>query len=190
MREYSATVGATDGSIIAAIITAHAPRNQPSVPSPVHGPLSMPRIRSPVDHQPMPASAKSAATSASRARTATNAGARPAPPRARCCAEAITGSSGPGELGRRESGLALVLDPERVDPRALRLRHREIGRHGVEHAGEPHGLTGLDAEGHDVLDLEVDRVPDAHAMAQAVVGQLDPRPFDAEHLAHQRPEAR
>ena len=45
MREYSATVGATDGNIIAAIITTHTPRNQPSVPSAVHGPSSMPRIR-------------------------------------------------------------------------------------------------------------------------------------------------
>ena len=42
MREYSATVGATDGNIIAAIITTQTPRNQPSVPRPVHGPSSMP----------------------------------------------------------------------------------------------------------------------------------------------------
>ena len=28
--------------------------------------------------------------------------------------------------------------------------------------------------------------PDAHAVAQAVVGHLDPRPLDAEHLADQR----
>src|SRR6185436_5435507 len=39
-------------------------------------------------------------------------------------------------------------------------------------------------------DLEVDRVPDAHAMAQTVVGQLDPGPLDAEHLTHQRSETR
>ncbi len=52
MREYSATVGASDGNIIAAIITTHTPRNQPSVPSAVHGPSSMPRIHSLVDHQP------------------------------------------------------------------------------------------------------------------------------------------
>ena len=37
-------------------------------------------------------------------------------------------SGGPGELGRREPGLALVLDAEGVDPRALRLRHREVRR--------------------------------------------------------------
>ena len=56
MREYSATVGASDGNIIAAIITTHTPRNQPSVPSAVHGPSSMPRIRSAVDHHPTAAS--------------------------------------------------------------------------------------------------------------------------------------
>ena len=32
MREYRATVGATDGNIIAAIMTTHTARNQPSVP--------------------------------------------------------------------------------------------------------------------------------------------------------------
>ena len=52
MREYSATVGATDGNIIAAIITTQTPRNQPNVPRPVHGPSSMPRIWSTVHHQP------------------------------------------------------------------------------------------------------------------------------------------
>jgi hypothetical protein len=74
-------------------------------------------------------------------------------------------SGGPGELGRREPRLALVLDPKGVDPRAPRLGHREIGPNRVKHAGEPDGLAGLNAERHDVLDLEVDRVPDAHAMA-------------------------
>ena len=44
MREYRATVGATDGNIMAAIITTHTARNQLAVPSPVQGPLSIPRI--------------------------------------------------------------------------------------------------------------------------------------------------
>ena len=79
MREYSATVGATDGNIIAAIITTQVARNQPNAPSPVQGPSSMPRIRSRVHHQPIPARAKSPATSAKRARAAEKAGARPAP---------------------------------------------------------------------------------------------------------------
>src|SRR3954469_13445585 len=52
MREYRATVGATDGNIIAAIITIHTPTNQPSVPRPDHGPSSMPCIRSAVHAQP------------------------------------------------------------------------------------------------------------------------------------------
>src|SRR5262245_46480812 len=44
VREYSATVGATDGNIMAVIITTQTPRNQPSVPKAVHGPASMPLI--------------------------------------------------------------------------------------------------------------------------------------------------
>ena len=57
----------------------------------------------------------------------------------------------------------------------------------MEHAGEPHRLAGLDAEGHDVLDLEVDRVADAHAVTQPVVVS-SMRPLDAEHLADERSE--
>jgi hypothetical protein len=41
-------VGASDGSIIAAIITAQAPVNHPSVPRRVPGPASIPAIRSAV----------------------------------------------------------------------------------------------------------------------------------------------
>src|SRR6476660_6100340 len=52
MREYSATVGATDGNIIAAIITTQTPRNQPNAPREVQGPSSMPCIWPAVHHQP------------------------------------------------------------------------------------------------------------------------------------------
>ena len=51
---------------------------------------------------------------------------------------------------------------------------------------EPDRLARLDAERHDVLDLEVDRVPNPDAVTQAVIVHLDRRPLDAEHLAHQR----
>src|SRR5215218_10764056 len=108
MREYSATVGATEGNIIAAIITTQTPRNQPNEPRPVQGPLSIPRIRSPVHHQPRAATANSTATSPSRARTADSAGASPPLAGRLACAGALIVSSGPGELRRREPGLALV----------------------------------------------------------------------------------
>jgi hypothetical protein len=52
--------------------------------------------------------------------------------------------------------------------------------------GSPFSLPN----GDDALDLEVDRVPDADAVPQAVVVDLDLRSFDAEHLARQRGEAR
>src|SRR3954447_20084982 len=182
MRAYSATVGATDGNIIAVIITTHAPRNQPSAPRPVQGPSSMPRIRSTVDHQPMPASTSSSATTHSLARAAANAGASPT----RSGADVITGLGGPGELCLRQPALALVLDAERADLRALRLGHREVGAHRMEHAVEPDRLAPLDAEPHDVLDLEVDPVPDADTVPQPVVGHLDPSPLDAQDLTDER----
>ena len=63
MREYRATVGATDGNIIAAIITTQTPRNQPNAPTEVHGPSSIPRICPTIHHQPSAARANSASTS-------------------------------------------------------------------------------------------------------------------------------
>src|SRR2546425_1756931 len=126
MREYKATAGETDGNIIAAIITTHTPRNQPSVPRSVHGPLSIPRMRSTVHSHPMPASKKSKATSPSRARAAAKARERSPRPRTCSCADAIKRSGGPGELGGREAGLSLVLDPESVDARARRLGDRQV----------------------------------------------------------------
>src|SRR5580700_385240 len=44
IREYSATVGATDGNIIAAIISTQTPTNHPRAPRSVPGPASMPAI--------------------------------------------------------------------------------------------------------------------------------------------------
>src|SRR5689334_3104239 len=174
MREWSATVGATDGSIIAAIITTHAPMNHPNAPSAVQGPSSMPCIRATVDHQPMPASARSSATSPSRARTAAAAGARPASPGTRSGdAASITGSRRPREAGLGKPGLGLVGDAEPIDLRALCLRHRQIGADGVEHPLEADGLAGLDTERHDVLDREVDGVADPDAVVRAVVDDLD-----------------
>ena len=45
-RANASTIGATDGSIIAAIIVTQIPRNQPSPPRSVPGPASIPRMRS------------------------------------------------------------------------------------------------------------------------------------------------
>ena len=79
-RVYSAIVGATDGNIIAAIITTQMPRNQPRLPRLVQGPASMPRMTWTVQIHPTRATAHRAATSPSRARTAAAAGVEPAPP--------------------------------------------------------------------------------------------------------------
>jgi hypothetical protein len=60
IREYTATIGAADGNIIAAIITTHTPVKKPSAPGSVLGPMSMPLIRPAVTTQATPASASSA----------------------------------------------------------------------------------------------------------------------------------
>src|SRR5690242_1397820 len=146
----------------------------------------MPSIWPMVHHHPAAARPRSSAMSPSRARVAAYAGASPAPPGAPLDASAITPSGGPRELGRREPCLSLVLDAEGVDSRSRRLGDREVRGHGVEHALEPDRLAGLDAEGHDVLDLEVDHVPDADAVTQTVVAHVDRRALHAQHLAHER----
>src|SRR5205814_9288829 len=66
----------------------------------------------------------------------------------------VTRSGGPGELGLRESCLALVLDAKSIDLRALGFGHREVRPDGVEHSVEANRPAALDAEGHDVLYLE------------------------------------
>src|SRR3954469_2150402 len=190
MRAYSATVGATDGSIIAAIITTHTPRNQPTAPSAVPGPSSIPLIRSAVDHHATAASPNSATISPRRARAAAKAGARPARPsasRSGACAgtAAVLNSGGPREPRGREAGLPLVLDAERADARARDPRDGQLRAGRVEDAAEPRRLARLHAERHDVLDLEVDRVADPDAVAQAVLVHLDRRALGAEVLRDQ-----
>jgi hypothetical protein len=115
IREYSATVGATDGNIIAAIMTTQTPTNQPNVPRPVQGPSSMPRICSPVHHQPTAASANRTARSPSWVRAAASAGRRPASAAERADRLLVIASGGPREVRLRQPGLSVVLDAERVD---------------------------------------------------------------------------
>src|SRR5262249_5725815 len=56
----------------------------------------------------------------------------------------------------------------------------------MEHAGETYRLAGVDAERHDVLDLEVDRVADTHTVNEPVVLDVDRSALHAEHLADER----
>src|SRR4051812_28022466 len=148
----------------------------------------MSAIRAPVAHQATAASANSTATSPTRARTAAHAGARPVPAAAWSDAAAITSSGGPREAGLREPGTALELDPERADPRALRLGHREVRADRVAHPREADRLAGLDPDRHGFLDLEVDRVPPPAAVPDAVVLDVDPGAPPAEHLPDERGE--
>src|SRR3954470_15674515 len=110
MREYRATVGATDGSIIAAIITTQTPTNHPRVPRPVQDPSSMPLICSLVHHQLRVASASNRTMRPRRARVVASRGARPGVAEAGPGAATIIASCGPRELGCRERRLPLVLD--------------------------------------------------------------------------------
>src|SRR6185437_29241 len=97
-------------------------------------------------------------------------------------------SGGPGELRPGEGRLALVLDAEGIDARAGRLRDRQLGPGGMEDPDEPCRLSRLDAERHDVLDLEVDRVPDLDAVAETVLLDVDRGTLDSEALADERTE--
>src|SRR6478735_294133 len=103
IREYNATVGATDGNIIAAIMTTQTPRNQPNVPRPLHGPLSMPRISPTVHHHPAAASAKRTRTSPSSRRLAASAGRKPESAADRT---PVIPSGGPREVRLRQAGLS------------------------------------------------------------------------------------
>src|SRR5919109_2733043 len=129
--------------------------------------------------------AKRTESSPSRARAALNAG--PSSPASDT--DAITALGGPGELGCGEAGLALVFDTEGADARSGCLRHREVGADRMEDAGDPRRLAGLYAERHHVLDLELDRVADLHAVLEALLLNLETCTLDAEVLAHQRRES-
>src|SRR4051794_12337281 len=59
----------------------------------------------------------------------------------------------------------------------------------MEDSCEPGGLAGLDAEGDDVLDLEVDRVADADTVPESFLDDVDRRAFDTEQLADERSKA-
>src|SRR4051794_23135098 len=100
--------------------------NQPKVPSADHGPLSIPLINRAVHNQPSAASPNRTTTSARWARAALNAGRMPTPTLAGADWTPVMGSGGPGEVGLGEPGLPLVLDAEGVDPRPLRLGHRQV----------------------------------------------------------------
>ena len=173
IRAYSATVGATDGNIIAAIITTQTLMNQPNVPSPVHGPLSMPRICPTVHHQPTPASAKRTTT-----RRQLSAGGRVRGTKTCAGAAAPTRRRSFRQAAHEKSDFDSPVFPSYSMPKALirrplRLGHRQIRPDRVEHPGEPHRLAGLHTERDDVLDLEVDRIADADAVPQPVVLDID-----------------
>ena len=59
----------------------------------------------------------------------------------------------------------------------------KLERDRVEHPVEAGRLPGLDTEGDDVLDLEVDGISDPDAMADSVLHHLERRSLDPEHLA-------
>lgn len=56
----------------------------------------------------------------------------------------------------------------------------------MKHSVESDRLASFHPERNDVLDLEVDRVANSNAVAQAVIYYLDRRSLCAEHFAHQR----
>src|SRR3954452_5195352 len=56
----------------------------------------------------------------------------------------------------------------------------------MEYTDEADWLARLDPEGDDVLDFEVDRIPDLDAVAEPLLLHLDGRALDPEHLTDER----
>src|ERR1700754_5241083 len=102
----------------------------------------------------------------------------------------VIASGGPREVRLRQPGLPLVLDAEGTDPRPLRFGHRQIGTDRVEHPGELDGLTSLNTKRNDVLDLEVDGVADADAVAEPIIFDVDHCALHAQHLSDERSQPR
>src|SRR3989442_134725 len=75
---------------------------------------------------------------------------------------------GPRELCCRECRSALVRNAKTVDLRSCGACNRQLGACGMEDASELRRLPRVDTERHHVLDLEVNRVSDAHRMAEAL----------------------
>src|SRR5262245_52648083 len=105
------------------------PRNQPTVPRSVPGPLSMPRMRSTVNHHASAARANNTAISPSRARAAAKTGRSPS-------ADAVTRSGDPRELRRAKAGFSLVFDAEQTDVGRFRFGNTEFRAGGMEDAGD------------------------------------------------------
>src|SRR5919202_270933 len=132
--------------------------------------MSMPSMRPALITQASTARPTSEPASASWPRSATGRG---------CGSRADSISSGcPRELGLGEPGLALVLDAEGADLRALRLRHREVGPHRVEHAEAPVALrhhlrcvgdrSDLQAADVGPIDLTLADVEDERHAAEVI----------------------
>jgi hypothetical protein len=92
-----------------------------------------------------------------------------------------------GQAAQENSDVDSPVFPSYSMPKALirdRLAcDRELRARWVEHALESNRLAGLDAEGDDVLDFEVDPSPIPDAVTHAVVDDLDRCALDSEHLS-------
>jgi hypothetical protein len=118
MCEYSATVGATDGNIIAAIITTQTPRNQASVRG---------RCR-PVVHAAHAIDGEPHASAASANRSAISRSWRALPRKPACSPSAPTQSRGQAAHENCEElrpDFALYSIAEQAD-----VRPKSLGRHG------------------------------------------------------------
>src|SRR6266571_386289 len=97
---------------------------------------------------------------------------------------------GPRELCCRECRSALVRNTKAVYLRPCGACNCQLGTGGMKDASELRRLPGVDTERHHVLDLEVNRVSDAHRMAEALLVDLDRRTLHAQVLRHQGAQRR
>src|SRR5215207_2903271 len=172
-RRTTSTIGAVEGSIIAAIIVTQTPMNQPSPPRSVPGPASIPRIRSIVTIHVTSAAASSAATTSAGLGTwgASRMPARPDNRRsavARGVLERRLIRAPAGQL-ERERGL---LDPQQV---------RVVLGAGAIVAGDDTGDRRLALDRSTDADLDLAPGPEPAPPRRVVA--LDPGGSPAQRLA-------
>src|SRR6476469_4653229 len=168
IETYVATIGATDGNIIAAIIETQVTMKNTGAPGPID--MAMPDVRRAVTHQAR--AAVTTRTPYTSSRQPRNGSSRHRY-RGLAVPAVVTGSGGPGELGR-EPGLTreLGVQPEGLEAGAGGLADGQRRARRMEDVRQHGRVARRAAEGHHVVDLQGPDVAEVGAVV--AVGTLEP----------------
>ena len=175
------TIGAIDGNIIAAIITTQTPMKNPSAPGSVPGPASMPLHLLAGDDPGHAGEQRRAVRSARAGSGPEGRGAgvsTPIPSPLRDGQRPTSVQAAQANSEAENPALASYWMPKALMLRTRGARDGELGAGRMEDAGDLHRFAGLDTEGNDVLDLEVDLVADPDRMGEAILTNLDRQPLE------------